>query len=246
MLKGGVMNLVDIAIIIFVGFQMFQGFRRGFIKTLFDTIGIIAAFFLSKMFYFYAENFLLNNTKLYVKTYDFIATHSEGFKEILKGNSNDIVTSFREALHLPIELQTILSNIFNYSTSASVDAYKLFIDSITMMLIRSLSFIITFLIFYVILIVLSNVINTLFKLPGLNIANRMFGALGGAVKSLIVLYIIFALCSPVIGFTQNNKIVNEVIESESSKIFYENNIILNYLSYKNFYGNHSNINNYIN
>jgi len=236
------MNITDIIIIIFIGFQLFQGFRRGFVKTLFDTVGLIAAFFLSKQFCYIAEDFLLNNTKLYVKTYDFIAARSEVFKSILRGNSDDIVTYFREALHLPAELQTVISNIFNYGTSANVDGYKLFIDSMSMMLIRSISFVITFLLFYVILVILSNIVNTLFKLPGLNIMNRLFGALFGAVKSLIVLYIVFAVFSPVIGFTQKNAISRTVLESESSKVFYYNNIILNYLSYKDFYSN-NNINN---
>lgn len=238
------MNITDIIIIIFIGFQLFQGFRRGFVKTLFDTVGLITAFFLSKQFYYFAEDFILNNTKLYVKTYDFIVARSEGFKSILRGNSDDIVTYFREALNLPSELHSVLSNIFNYGSTANVDGYKLFIDSMSMMLIRSISFVITFLVFYVVLIILSNVVNTLFKLPGLNIMNRLFGALSGAVKSLIILYIAFALFSPVIGFAQKSSLARTVLESESSKVFYYNNIILNYLSYKDFYGNNSNIDNY--
>ena len=65
------MNYIDGLIIVFVGYSCFQGYRRGFIKTLFDTLGVIIAFFLSKGFYYLTENFLLNNTKLFVKVHDF-------------------------------------------------------------------------------------------------------------------------------------------------------------------------------
>jgi len=71
----------------------------------------------------------------------------------------------------------------------------------------------------------------------LNFTNRIFGAATGILKGAIVLYIIFALSSPMIGFLQDNKLAQGVLESESSKIFYDNNIILNYLSYKGFYNN---------
>jgi len=231
------MNFVDIIIIVFIGLTCFEGFRRGFIKTLFDTIGLIAAFFLSKEFYYIVEQFLLKHTKLYVKIHDFFEIKAVGFTEILQNSSGDIANSFRDALNLPAELQNVVNNMFSSNSVSNANSFPLFVDSISVILIRSLSFLITLLIIYTILVLASNFINVIFKLPGLNITNRLFGAATGVLKSIIILYIAFALCSPLIGFVQNNKLIDGILESESSKIFYDNNLILNYLSYQGFYNN---------
>ena len=221
------MNYIDVIIIIYVGFSCFQGYKRGFIKTLFDTLGVIISFFLSREFYYITENFLLDNTKLFVKIHDFFESEL----------SLKIVESFEESMKIPVELKNILSNIINMEGVTEIDTFAVFVDNISIILIRSISFVITFLVIYAILVLLSNFINVIFKLPLLNLTNRLFGAGTGLLKSAIVLYIIFALGSPLIGFMQNNTLANSVLNSESSKIFYDNNLILNYLSYKEFYKN---------
>lgn len=229
------MNFIDIIIVIFVGCSCFQGYRRGFIKTLFDTIGLIVAFFLSKEFYYLVEEFLLTSTKLYDKVHNFFDAKSEKFYDIFNNGSNNIVQAFEDILKLPVEMQNLLSNIFNSGNTGNVDSYSVFVDSISSILVRTISFLITFLIIYILLVILSNIINTIFKLPVLNLTNRVFGGITGVLKSIVVLYLVFALSSPLISFMQDSNLAQSIIKSESSKIFYDNNIILNYLSYKGFY-----------
>lgn len=221
------MNYIDIIVIIFLGYSCFLGFRRGFIKTLFDTLGVIASFFLSRKFYYLAENFLMNNTKMFVKVHDF-------FENKL---SESLMITFEESTHIPAELKNVLSNIINTGDLQGMDTFSVFVDNISIILIRSISFVLTFLIIYVILVLVSNLINVIFKMPLLNLTNRIFGAGTGIIKGFVMLYIIFALCSPLIGFLENSSVAKSILDSESSKIFYDNNIILNYLSYNGFYNN---------
>lgn len=221
------MNYIDILIIVFAGYSCFQGYRRGFIKTLFDTVGVVIAFFLSREFYYLAEDFLMNNTKLFVKVHEFFESKM----------SEKLVESFDESLHIPAELKNILSSIINAGDMAQADTFSVFVDNISIILIRSISFVITFLVIYALLVLLSNFIDVIFKLPLLNLTNRLFGAATGILKSAAILYLIFALASPLIGFMQDSALAQGVLNSESSKIFYDNNIILNYLSYKGFYKN---------
>lgn len=221
------MNYIDIAVLIIIGFSCFQGYRRGFIKTLFDTLGVLVAFFLSKEVSHIMEEFLMNNTKLFTRVHDFIENKS----------SINFMESADKLFNLPVELQNILSNIIKTGDLTQADTFQVFVNNISIIVVRSVSFIITFLVIYALLVVLSNLINIIFKLPVLNITNRVFGAGTGFVKGVIMLYIIFALASPIIGFMQENDIAKGVLSSESSKIFYSNNIILNYLSYKGFYNN---------
>ncbi len=221
------MNYIDAAVLVIIVFSCFQGYRRGFIKTLFDTLGVIVAFFLSKQFYYLMEDFLMDNTKLFSRVHDFIERKS----------SVNFIESMDKLFNLPAELQNILSNIIKTGDLTQADTFQVFVNNISIIVVRSISFIITLLIIYVLLVVLSNLINIIFKLPVLNMTNRIFGAATGLVKGAIILYIIFALASPLIGFMQENGIAKDVLSSESSKIFYDNNIILNYLSYMGFYNN---------
>lgn len=221
------MNIVDIIIIIFVVLACFHGYRKGFIKTIFDTMGVIAAFFVSKGFYYIVENFLLDNTKLFVKVHDFFESKV----------SENVLETLQNPIHLPMELQNVVSNILNTGDMTHTDTVAVFVDNISLILIRSISFVITFLIIYVILIIIANLINLIFKLPILNVTNRIFGSITGILKSVILLYLIFALSAPLISFMPDSQLTQTVLSSESSKIFYDNNILLNYMSYKGFYNN---------
>ena len=211
---------IDIIIIIFIGYLCFQGYRKGFIKTIFDTLGIVISFFLSKEFYYFAESFLLKNTKMFVKLHDFFEAK---LPENVVNNSN-----------IPVELQKFVNNIVMNEAS---DAFAAFVDNLSLLIIRSISFVITFLVIYAVMVIISTLINAIMKLPILNLTNRLFGAFMGILKGVILLYLIFALSAPLLSFMQDKPLAKSVLNSESSKIFYNNNIILNYLSYKGFYDN---------
>ena len=211
---------VDIIIIIFVGLLVFQGYRKGFVKTIFDTLGLVLSFFLSKELYYFVENFLLKNTKLFVKLHDY-------FEVKLSKNLNNHINN-----NVPLELQKFVNNIV---TSEVSDTFAAFVDNLSILVIRSISFVVTFLVIYAILLALSTLINTIMKLPLLNLTNRAFGGLMGILKGVILLYLVFALAAPLLSFMQDRPLAQSILNSESSKIFYDNNIILNYLSYKGFY-----------
>ena len=213
---------IDIIIVIFIGYLCFQGYRKGFIKTVFDTLGIVISFFLSKELYNFAENLLLKNTKLFVKLHDYFEVKL----------SENVIKSINS--NIPIELQKFVNNILINEAS---DTFTAFVDNLSLLIIRSISFVITFLTIYAALLLISTLINTIMKLPLLNLTNRLFGAFMGILKGVIMLYLIFALAAPLLSFMQDKPFAKSVLDSESSKIFYNNNIILNYLSYKGFYDN---------
>lgn len=213
--------IVDIIIVVFAGYLCFIGYKKGFILTVFDTLGLLVSFFLSREMYHFAERFLLNNTKLFVKLHDYFE---------LKLSMNAV----NNLSKVPVELQKFVNNIM---AGGALDTFAVFVDNMSLLIIRSISFVVTFLAIYVILLLLTTLINTVTKLPLLNLTNRLFGAFMGILKSVIILYLIFALAAPMLSFMQDKPLAQSVLISESRKIFYDNNIILNYLSYKGFYEN---------
>ncbi|NLJ58198.1 MAG: CvpA family protein [Tissierellia bacterium] len=213
--------MVDIIIAVFVGFLCFQGYRKGFVRTLFDTLGIVVSFFISKEIYYIVEDFLLSNTKLFVKIHDFFELRL----------SENIVSSV--STNIPLELQNFASNIIANETHT----FAAFVDNLSLLTIRTISYAITFLVIYALILLLSSLIDIIMKLPLLNLTNRVLGGLTGILKSVAILYLIFALITPVLSFMQDSSLTRSILDSESSAIFYENNILLNYFSYKGFYNN---------
>ncbi len=227
------MNYVDVIVIIFIGLIVFEGYRKGLIKMLFELAGMIVAFFLSKSLSFIIVQFLTEKTKFYNMVHDFFQTKAQWLTEFIQKGTTDAIMKMQEGIKLPQEMKSLLFQSSN--SGVNIGNFDAFVNQLTDFTIKSLGFVITFLIIYSLLLVAVNLIDAFFKLPLLNLSNKVGGAVIGFGKSLILLYIIFALASPLIAFVADSKIVKEVNKSASSEIFYKNNIILNYLSYKGFY-----------
>lgn len=227
------MNYVDVIVIIFIGLIVFEGYRKGLVKMLFELAGMIIAFFLSKKLSFIIVNVLTEKTKFYGIVHDFFQTKAQWLTEFIQKGTTDAITKMQEGIKLPQEMKSLLMQSFK--GEVSIGSFDAFVNQLTDFAIKSLGFVITFLIAYSLLLIVANLIDAFFKLPILNLSNKVGGAVIGLGKSMILLYIIFALASPLIAFVADSKFVKEVNKSVSSEVFYKNNIILNYLSYKGFY-----------
>lgn len=227
------MNYIDILVIIFIGISVFEGYKKGLVKMLFEIIGLVVAFFLSKQYSFLIEGFLTEKTKFYKIVHDFFQTKAQWLTELIKDGTTDVINKLQEGLNLPQEMKTLF--IQSYEGGAGTNNFDAFVNLITDFVMKSISFLITFLIIYLLLLVICSLIDTFVKLPLLNISNKIAGSVIGIAKGVIILYIIFALASPVIAFLPDNRFIKEIHKSKSGEIFYDKNIILNYLSYKGFY-----------
>ncbi len=227
------MNYIDIIVIAFIGLVVFEGFRKGLVKMLFEIAGMIIAFFLSKSFCFVIVDFLTEKTKFYGMVHEFFQTKANWLTDIIQKGTTDAILKMQEGIKLPQEMKSLLMQSFK--NDVSIANFDVFVNQLTDFAIKSLGFVITFLIIYSILLILVNLLDAFLKLPILNLSNKVGGAIVGLGKSIILLYIIFALASPIIAFVSDSKIVKDINESTASEIFYKNNIILNYLSYNGFY-----------
>lgn len=228
------MNYIDVLIIIFIGLAVFEGFRKGFIKMIFETLGLIIAFFISKGYSYIVGDFLLTKTSLYSYIHDFFQTKAHWLTEILQEGTSDVILKMKESLFLPQEMQQMFADTIK---NTALDKYNIFVNNITEFVFKSLSFLITFLVVYMLLLILCNVLDTVLKLPVLNLTNKLGGLAVGALKGVLLVYLIFALASPFIAFLPQDGFVSDIKESKSHEYFYNKNIILNYLSYKGFYDN---------
>lgn len=225
-------NIVDIIILIFVAISIFYGLKKGFIMSLFDLLGLIISFFIAKEYYHIINDFLVKNTKLDEKIHDFM---SERLGQLVSGvgESASLENIFNGFDRLPFDIKMIFNDLTNSSGGDVAGNTLALSDKITTLIMIFISFTIALLFVFLILFIIANAINVIMKAPVLNLANKLLGAGLGVVKSILVLYLVFALATPFIMFSdEDNFVTSKILESSSSEIFYENNIVLNYLSYK--------------
>src|SRR6056297_189225 len=226
-------NLVDGIIILLILISIFTGLKKGFIMSLFNFIGIILAFFISKEYYYLVMNFLVKNTKLESTINDFVSGKiSKLISEIGDGVSiTDLLKGFDK---LPFDMKMIFKDVINNpENSLSVNNYGNIADQLTNLIMVFISFTIAILFTFLVIFIVANILNTIVKLPVLNLANKLLGGVLGGLKTVLILYLVFAVATPLSMFSdQDNAITSMVLESESSSVYYENNIVLNYLSYK--------------
>jgi uncharacterized membrane protein required for colicin V production len=144
---------------------------------------------------------------------------------------NDLFKGFDK---LPFDIRMMFNDmIASGDGSGIVSNTSSIADQVTNMIMIFISFTIALLFTFLIIFVIANVLNTIVKMPVLNLANKLLGGVFGALKTAVILYLVFALATPFIMFSdKDNTFTNMVLESKSSEIFYENNLVLNYLSYK--------------
>lgn len=228
------MNVVDIVVIVFLIVSCTSGLRKGFFKSLFDTLGVIISFFISKEYYSIAQEYIMDNTRIYntLNKY-FTDKFTQYANKIPNGNFNpsNIFKGFEK---LPAEIKNVSNHFFSVeAVTDNSSSLNSFASKISEIIVIIISFVLVMLLVYICLLILTSIIDKIFKVPGLNLLNRMFGGGLGILRGVIILYIIFAVASPFIAFSSDNNIVTDIIlTSKSNVIFYENNIILSYLTYK--------------
>ncbi|OLS01626.1 CvpA family protein [Tissierella creatinophila] len=102
-------------------------------------------------------------------------------------------------------------------------------DKITYLIIKLFIIIIIYFIVNSILILIIRQIDSFFKLPILNTLNKFSGLIFGFAKGVLLIYIIYALLTPVIMLKPESFISVSTTNSALARYFYKPDFILNYL-----------------
>lgn len=183
-----------------------MGFRRGFIKEVVATFFIILALLISDALQPSVYNFLREKTPLYSTIQEncreLLATQIDSTAGIGRNAQEDLI----EGLSIPSFLKDALleNNTAEGYKEAAVDTFSEYIAvSIAGMATRGLSFLGTYLLATVLLHLAMAALNLLAKLPLLHGVNKLAGALVGAAKGLLFVWLAMLLlavfCNTEIG-----------------------------------------------
>ncbi len=214
------MNWMDIITAIIFVLAGIQGYAKGFIRSFVNTTSWIVSVVCAIKFYPVISYYLVSFTPIYSKINCIINEKVKAVSNMNMKNTSFDSTSF---IKLPDVLDQLwsgpdvsLEGIVGNSLSEVVS--KLLVDIISIVLI-----IIAVKVF---LAIISSVLDNFAQLPVLKQMNRFSGLLFGFIKGGIIIFIILAVCVPVIGVTENDFLIRSLENSTVTKYLYHHNLLL--------------------
>jgi len=208
--------------------------------SVFDFMGVMVALLISWKYSYLVKTFIIEKTSISTFINDNISVKLTKLISETPVGKIDLGAILNGYNKLPFDIQKLLDDFIGQGTDLnSISSYSNGLaDKITYIFVLVIGFAVTFLLAYLILIIVVGVLGNIIEIPVLNIVNKIFGGAFGILKSIILLYIIFAISTPFIAMSSpTNIITTEILSSKSSEILYENNLILNYLTYKGILNN---------
>lgn len=230
---------LGIVAIVFIVFLGILGFRRGFIREVVSTAFVILSLVLVTMINPYVNRFLRENTPLertiQEKCGDLVEKGSQNIQNMGKEGQDKLL----ENLNLP---DLITQNLKQENTGETyqqlaVTSFTEYVTAyLTNMLINGISFLISFLLVTLLRRVVFFLLDLIAKLPVIHGINQLAGAIVGAGKAVIYIWIVLLLLT-VLCNTGIGKAGMELVEQDSIlKFLYERNLLIK-VFLNIFYGN---------
>lgn len=197
---------LGIAVLALIVFACIMGFRKGFVKEIVSVFFLLISFLLVWAINPYVNTFV----KEYTPVYDAVQSNCQDLVSEQIGNKTALDKEEQkqavENLELPGILKTALvkNNTVDTYRYLAVSTFTEYIsDSLAVMAVNGISFLISFVLSAAVIKLLGIILNVLTKLPVLHGINKIAGAAVGGIKCIIFIWIAFLvltlLCNTELG-----------------------------------------------
>ena len=230
------LGIVVLALIIFA---CASGFRRGFVKEIVSAFFMIISFLLVWVINPYVNTFVKEYTPVYTviqeKCQDMVMEQMDNRKVLDKEEQAQVV----ESMELPDLLKNTLveNNTVETYRYLAVSTFSEYIsDSLAVMAVNGISFLLSYIISAVVIKLLGYILNVLTKLPVINGINKLAGGAVGGIKCVIFIWIallvLTLLCDTSLG-----KQGMELVQKDTFMNFLYNQNVFVKVFMSVFYGN---------
>ncbi len=227
------MDMIFVAVVIILAGFGLHGYLRGLVRVLFSMVAIFLAIGLATVLTPYVSEFLQSKTPLYdaiqekcTEYMEECAAEETWQKEEKDAEKQQGLNFF--GLEIPQEIQDIFEgNVVEQAGGLLENSgvYEKIGEFIAGQILQRAAWVLSFLIVYMIMLVLIHVLDLITKLPVLNGINHVAGLLTGLVQGLIVVWLLFlpvALCQ---GSEWGRQMMESIQRNVFLKLLYENNLI---------------------
>lgn len=252
------MNVLTIVVLIVFLIFIGLGFARGLVKSVFKIILTALALILSYLLSPIISNVIVEYTNIddsiRNKVYASIEkTVEEKIKEEINQDiesidattTNQLVEQYMEQepnrnsqidfiqnMKLPEFLQKALidNNHLEMKQEIGVTSFYDYISTyLARMIVNAMGFFCTFLLLTLLFNVTLLLMNMVMKLPGLNIINRLGGAVLGFAEALLIVWVVFIVIDMAVGTKAGGNLINQINESKMLTLIYEKNVIAQFI-----------------
>ncbi len=201
---------MDVVVALIFVISTAVGFRQGFVHTFIHTAGWLLSIVLAFAWYAKVENFMRNKTNFYDTVYNKVA-------ERVAEEGSSAGVSFTQ--NMPVILQEFIDSIKNSVADAIAMGVSDFLFKVICFLLLVVAIRLVFMLF-------SSLFSKKNNEGFLGFIDGVFGLLAGAIKGLLIIFLLLALLVPVIGLSSGDSLAATLGSSRIASILYDNNYLL--------------------
>ena len=222
------MNLLVLGILAFILLLVFRGYRKGFFKSAASAIGIVLAVLLTAILYPGVNKLLCQYTVLDDVIEQKIIEKFELPEETKTATRNEEIDTI-ENLDLPDNVKGWLIANCNGETflESGVDNVCSYIaKSLTAMVMRGISYVLTLLVLLLLLHILIMVLDVANYIPIVKSINKDGGAIFGAGQGILIVWIFMGIVTLLSTFSWAYQVMQMIDESPLLAWLYKKDIFL--------------------
>lgn len=222
------MNLLVLGILAFILLLVFRGYRKGFFKSAASAIGIVLAVLLTAILYPGVNKLLCQYTVLDDVIEQKIIEKFELPEETKTATRNEEIDTI-ENLDLPDNVKGWLIANCNGETflESGVDNVCSYIaKSLTAMVMRGISYVLTLLVLLLLLHILIMVLDVANYIPIVKSINKAGGAIFGAGQGILIVWIFMGIVTLLSTFSWVYQVIQMIDESPLLAWLYKKDIFL--------------------
>ena len=222
------MNLLVLGILAFILLLVFRGYRKGFFKSAASAIGIVLAVLLTAILYPGVNKLLCQYTVLDDVIEQKIIEKFELPEETKTATRNEEIDTI-ENLDLPDNVKGWLIANCNGETflESGVDNVCSYIaKSLTAMVMRGISYVLTLLVLLLLLHILIMVLDVANYIPIVKSINKAGGAIFGAGQGILIVWIFMGIVTLLSTFSWAYQVIQMIDESPLLAWLYKKDIFL--------------------
>ncbi len=232
------MNIVDYVILAIIALSILWGFYRGFIQSVLSMGAVILALIGSFLIYPQVANMIQSNQDIAMSLIHYTDASSRlGDLELSVAQvgtlSQGTIGTIMQNIQLPAPINSILQynlehQVFSKAGISTVAEYVN--QTIVAVSINILSFFLCFLVIYLVMSILINMLRSIFHFPLLKQLDWLAGGVFGALRGVVICYAVFALVPllmTVVPFEQFNELMEQ---SALAKVFNNGDLIMSIIN----------------
>ena len=231
-------NIIDMLILAILALSLVSGMYKGFIASGLTAVGCAAAFFGSMQLYPQLANTIQSNSSLMSTLLYYVdasamfpspAIADLSIAQVVADSGNTLLNSALDGLNLPSAIERVFASNVTGQVFAGLENVTTLGDYLGQTVlgaaINVLSFLVVFAVAYIVVLLLVNLLNNLFRFPLLRHLDWLLGGVFGLARGYFVLMLLLAVL-PMVLSVVNLQVVNDIVAQSQYMAYFPQNFAI--------------------